>query len=72
MCVCVCVVGGMLISLALLMQEARTMLLKGVALWLPSCRQGKEEEGGKDVGASASVLTPASMGEGEVGESSHS
>lgn len=73
-----------LISLALLMQEARTMLLKGVALWLPSCRQGKkeegkemegweeEEEGGKDVGASASVLTPANMGEEEVGEFSHS
>ena len=61
------------------------MLLKGVALWLPSCRQGKKEEkkemerweeeekeGRKDVGASASVLTPANMGEEEVGDSSHS
>lgn len=67
------------------MQEARTMLLKGVALWLPSCRQGKKEEkkemerweeeekeGRKDVGASASVLTPANMGEEEVWGSSHS
>ena len=59
------------------------MLLKGVALWLPSCRQGnnkegremegweeeeeeEEEKGVKKEGASASVLTPVSMGEEEV------
>ena len=35
-------------------------------------REEEEEEGGKDVGASASVLMPANMGEEEVGESSHS
>ena len=58
------------------------MLLKGVALWLPSCRQcnkeeeremegwekeeEEEEEEGKEEGASASVLMPASMGKEEV------
>lgn len=52
------------------------MLLKGVALWLPSCRQwnkeeeremeGWEEEEGKEEGASASVLMPASTGKEEV------
>ena len=64
----------------LLVQEARTMLLKGVALWLPSCRQWnkeeeremegweekEEEEEGKEEGASASVLMPASTEKEEV------
>ena len=55
------------------------MLLKGVALWLPSCRQWnkeeeremegweeEEEEEGKEEGASASVLMPGSTGKEEV------
>ena len=46
------------------------MLLKGVALWLPSCRQWnkeeEEEEERKEEGASASVLMPASMEKEEV------
>ena len=56
------------------------MLLKGVALWLPSCRQWnkeeeremegweeeEEEEEGQEEGASASVLMPASTGKEEV------
>lgn len=40
------------------------MLLKGVALWLPSCKPRDKEEGPREEGgASASALSPAGMEE---------
>ena len=36
------------------------MLLKGVALWLPSCKQGdKQREGEEEGGAGASASLPS-------------